>query len=127
MEEVYSTFADMAKSSFVTGILATSESEAWSLPIKESSTAVGAAVHAILNPAFPTPTTKLVDLDKLHTQVATRLRVKNPKHAEEGGRLKYLAGEIEKLFASRPKREREIARRFTVDMVKLALLDPTGQ
>jgi len=127
MEDVYSTFADMAKSSFVTGILATSESDAWSLPIKESSTAVGAAVYSILNPAFQPPTTKLEDLDKLHARVAARMRAKNPAHAEDGGRLKYLAGVIEKLFAPRPKREREIAQRFTVDMVKLALLDPVGQ
>lgn len=124
MESMLVSFGDMAKSSFVAGIMATNEGPAWSLPIAKSSTAVVEALYYVLHPSLPAPNVPAVDMEALYAQISERVAAKRPENKEAGGRMKFLTEYIEKNFRNRSPREKAIARNFCIKMTQMALLDP---
>lgn len=124
LEGMLVSFGDMAKSSFVTGIMATNEGPEWSLPIAKSSTAVVEALYYVLHPSLTAPTVPAVDLEVLYAQISERVAAKLPETKEAGGRMKFLTDYIENKFRNRSERDKAIARGFCVRMTQMALLDP---
>lgn len=122
-----SLFADLAKTSFVTGMDLSGHSEAWSLPIAESSTAINEAIWLVLqNAPGRLKASRPSEVEDLLKEIEKKVHEKQPEKMGEVKRYRVLVRKIGEIFAPRSAREASVAQAFMVKMGKLTLLNPAS-
>lgn len=124
LESAMSLFADLAKTAFTTGIQGSDEPKEWTLSIAKSNTAIQWAVYEILNVQLPVEATKDVGIERLCNQAFSRAVNKHPELKTEGNRLLSLFNLTQKAFQKRPERDQNIAKKFAIQMVHMAVSGP---
>jgi hypothetical protein len=122
--EARSYFSDLAKTSFAIGFDLTGYSDAWSLPVAKSNTAINETIWLMLQTGG-LRVGKASEVTDLASQIEDRVNQVRPEKLAESKRYRLLAERIEKRFERRPKREIALARAFMVKMGQLALWKPS--
>lgn len=125
--DVRALFSDLAKTAFGNGIALTGYSEAWGLPIAESSTAINEAIWRILSSEQVARPVNESEIWKLIEKTEQRFQSEKPDQLGEAKRFRAIAIRIEEKFASRPRREVALARDFILKMARLAQWSPRDQ
>ncbi|MGV3616509.1 MAG: hypothetical protein ACO1SV_14365 [Fimbriimonas sp.] len=126
MEDAICAMADMAKSSVTTAVMSFGEDKDWGMSFAVSSVAVSETVYALVNPKVPLPPEPKLDWDRVYRTVNEKTKARNPGEEDGAGRLKFVAGYVEKVFKDRSPREKALTRAFAAKAALLALHEPQG-